>query len=95
MDKAIVNRKIISKKQSDFNQFFTINVNNIIYYSNGFNAISKDDIKKAISLIKNKSINLRSTRQNVILDLFNHYNESIFVYHGIQYKTVKSLAKSI
>jgi hypothetical protein len=90
-DAGTVERLVVGKYQSEWDEFFKIKIGQAAYCSDGFTAVSKEDIAKARAAVKNKSIKLRFTRRNLILDLYNLYNQELFKSIGIEYKRVNQL----
>jgi len=89
-DKAS-NIKRLDKYCDTFNEYFSFNIGNKVYYTNGDSIISADDMKTLRDAIKDKKIKLKQYPRNIIRAAFNRYNVPDIQQLGIKYYNVYNL----
>jgi hypothetical protein len=82
----ISNIKLVYK--TSFDEYFRFNIGNKIYYTNGTDVVSLEDVLKIRELVKQKKIELKCHPQNIIKAMFNHYNQSIIQSFGVKYTSI-------
>ena len=79
------NIKRLKNSSSVWTEFFQFIFENKIYFSNGYDIVSRDDVKKVISALKNKSLDLHTKTNNILRDIFDYRNKDILKNKYVTY----------
>jgi hypothetical protein len=89
------NIKKIKAGKSDvlFQEYFKFNIGDKDYYSDGFDIVSGDDVRKSSELVKTGVVKLKYNLRNQIRNVFNFYNKQILSSFGINYVYVRQFVR--
>lgn len=88
-DKA---KNVRETKAGLFDSLFQFTIDGKVWYSDGYMALSKDEVARAQDAIKRKLVILPARSTGTVLPLFNYRNQDILKSYGLQYIPVNQLA---